>query len=401
MIRYIIILLSMLGSSQLSWTQTLDDYFSIAAENNAGLQASYKAYEAALQQVPQVSSLSDPQLSLGFYISPNGDQVIQENLKLTLTQMFPWFGTLKAQGDAAALRAEAKFHEFIDKRNQLYYQVSSAYYPLLELDYLIQIEKENIDLLTRYKFIATKKFENGESSMVDILRTDILLKEAETNHQILMEKEKPLVNQFNQLLNREKEEEVVLPKSLNLDKREVAIRQDSLIGNHPLLEALTLQVEANKASERAAQKRGLPQIGVGVEYEILKNQDDMIMPMVTLSIPIFRKKYKGAVKEAQLMQESYSLQKQEVTSSLHSTYEMVWFEIQEQKQLLSLYINQEAEAERSLNLLFSAYANSGRAFEEVLRMQQQLLSYQKLKIEASTQYDILSAELDYLIAKTR
>lgn len=401
MIRYIIILLYMLGMSQLSWTQTLDDYFTLAAENNAGLQASYKAYEAALQQVPQVSSLSDPQFSLGFYISPNGDQVIQENLKLTLTQMFPWFGTLKAQGDAAALRAEAKFHEFIDKRNQLYYQVSSAYYPLLELDYLIQIEKENIDLLTRYKFIATKKFENGESSMVDILRTDILLKEAETNHQILMEKEKPLVNQFNQLLNREKEEEVVLPKSLNLDKREVAIRQDSLIGNHPLLEALTLQVEANKASERAAQKRGLPQIGVGVEYEILKNQDDMIMPMVTLSIPIFRKKYKGAVKEAQLMQESYSLQKQEVTSSLHSTYEMVWFEIQEQKQLLSLYINQEAEAEKSLNLLFSSYANSGRAFEEVLRMQQQLLSYQKLKIEASTQYDILSAELDYLIAKTR
>ena len=401
MIRYIIILLYMLGMSQLSWTQTLDDYFTLAAENNAGLQASYKAYEAALQQVPQVSSLSDPQFSLGFYISPNGDQVIQENLKLTLTQMFPWFGTLKAQGDAAALRAEAKFHEFIDKRNQLYYQVSSAYYPLLELDYLIQIEKENIDLLTRYKFIATKKFENGESSMVDILRTDILLKEAETNHQILMEKEKPLVNQFNQLLNREKEEEVVLPKSLNLDKREVAIRQDSLIDNHPLLEALTLQVEANKASERAAQKRGLPQIGVGVEYEILKNQDDMIMPMVTLSIPIFRKKYKGAVKEAQLMQESYSLQKQEVTSSLHSTYEMVWFEIQEQKQLLSLYINQEAEAEKSLNLLFSSYANSGRAFEEVLRMQQQLLSYQKLKIEASTQYDILSAELDYLIAKTR
>ncbi|HKL72170.1 MAG TPA: TolC family protein, partial [Marinilabiliaceae bacterium] len=229
MIRYIIILLYMLGLSQLSWTQTLDDYFTQAAENNAGLQASYKAYEAALQQVPQVSSLSDPQFSLGFYISPNGDQVIQENLKLTLTQMFPWFGTLKAQGDAAALRAEAKFHEFIDKRNQLYYQVTAAYYPLLELDYLIQIEKENIDLLTRYKFIATKKFENGESSMVDILRTDILLKEAETNHQILMEKEKPLVNQFNQLLNREKEEEVVLPKSLNLDKREVAIRQDSLI----------------------------------------------------------------------------------------------------------------------------------------------------------------------------
>ncbi|HKL71108.1 MAG TPA: TolC family protein, partial [Marinilabiliaceae bacterium] len=398
---YIIILLYMLGLSQLSWTQTLDDYFTQAAENNAGLQASYKAYEAALQQVPQVSSLSDPQFSLGFYISPNGDQVIQENLKLTLTQMFPWFGTLKAQGDAAALRAEAKFHEFIDKRNQLYYQVTAAYHPLLELDYFIQVEKENIDLLTRYKFIATKKFENGDGSMVDILRTDILLKEAETNHQILIEKEKPLISQFNQLLNREKEEEVVLPKSLNLDKREVAIRQDSLIGNHPLLEALTLQVEANKASERAAQKRGLPQIGVGVEYEILKNQDDMIMPMVTLSIPIFRKKYKGAVKEAQLMQESYSLQKQEVTSSLHSTYEMVWFEIQEQKQLLSLYINQEAEAEKSLNLLFSSYANSGRAFEEVLRMQQQLLSYQKLKIEASTQYDILSAELDYLIAKTR
>jgi outer membrane protein, heavy metal efflux system len=47
--------------------------------------------------------------------------------------MFPWFGTLKAQGDAAALLAEAKYQSFLDARNQLFYQVAAAYHPLYEL----------------------------------------------------------------------------------------------------------------------------------------------------------------------------------------------------------------------------------------------------------------------------
>ncbi|PIZ06662.1 MAG: TolC family protein, partial [Flavobacteriales bacterium CG_4_10_14_0_8_um_filter_32_5] len=114
----------------------------------------------------------------------------------------------------------------------------------------------------------------------------------------------------------------------------------------------------------------------------------------------FRGKYNASVKEAQLMQESYTYQKEEMTNSLLSNYEMAWFEIQQQQQLLELYEQQIQTTQQSLNLLFTSYGNSGKEFEEVLRMQQQLLKYQKMRATALTQYQIAVAKINYLTSKT-
>jgi len=123
--------------------------------------------------------------------------------------------------------------------------------------------------------------------------------------------------------------------------------------------------------------------------------------MVSVSLPIFRGKYKAAQKEAQLMQESYSLQREEAANRLTSSYDMIWFEIQKQIELIQLYEEQIQESWQSLNLLFSAYSNSGKDFEEVLRMQQQILKYQKMKATALSEYHIAIAEMDYITAKSK
>ena len=168
-------------------------------------------------------------------------------------------------------------------------------------------------------------------------------------------------------------------------------------------------MEATKASELAASKQGLPKFGIGLDYVMVgkrsdvtmpDNGKDVIMPMVTMTIPIFRGKYNASVKEAQLMQESYAYQKEEMTNNLLSNYEMVWFEIQQQQQLLELYEQQIQTAQQSLSLLFTSYGNSGKEFEEVLRMQQQLLKYQKMRATALTQYQIAVAKINYITSKT-
>ena len=383
--------------------QSLQDYFKIASQNNPGLQAKYKEFEAALQKVPQVSSLPDPTFSFGYFIPKMGSQ----RAELTINQMFPWFGTLGAKADAAALSAEAKYQTFLDARNQLFFQVSAAYYPLYELRRWQQIERDNIEILETYKSIANTKFRNGLAPMVDVLRVDIMLKDATTDLEILKQKEKPLVTTFNKLLNRDENAEVEFQDSLEIEFVEVNPRRDSLLANNPLLEALELKVQANKANERAAQKQGLPQLGVGLGYMIMdknaaggmtENGKDVLMPMVSASIPIFRKKYKAAKNEAQMMQESYALQKEETANTLVSNYETTWFELQSQQHLIELYDQQIQVSEQALNLLFSAYSNSGEQFEEVLRMQQQLLKYEKMKATAEAQYMIELARLKYLTA---
>lgn len=390
-----IIFLVILGITTLQ-AQTLDEYYRTAAENNPGLQSKYKEFEAALQKIPQVKSLPDPTFSFSY----NFPKMMSQSASFSLTQMFPWFGTLKAQGNAAALMGEAQYQSFLDARNQLYFQVSAAYYPLYELENLRQIEKKNIDLLETYKSIANSKFKNGMAPMVDVLRVDIMLKDAVTNLSILEKKEKPLMTTFNKLLNRDVSEEVTIDSSLAAEELQDSFRRDSLLANNPMLNALDLKIEASEASEVAAQKQGLPKLGVGLEYAIMDNGRNIVMPMVSVSIPIFRKKYKAAKREAQLMQESYALQKNEIVNSLTSNYEMTWFQIQQQKELIDLYQQQTLQTNQSLNLLFSAYSNSGKDFEEVLRMQQQLLKYEKMKATAEVEYQIALAKLNYITAKT-
>jgi len=407
--RYITILIATLFFSILNFAQTLDDYFKIAAENNPGLQAIYKEYEAALQKVPQVNTPPDPTFSFGYFISPVETRVGPQQAKFSLTQMFPWFGTLKSQGNVAALMAEAKFQSFIDARNKLYFQVASTYYPLYELKDFVRIELENISILESYKTIASQKFKNGTGTMVDVLRVDIMLKDAQTNLSILRDKEKPLLTTFNKLLNRSETELVQISDTLKSENLSDYYRKDSLIAANPKLKALDLKLQASQAAETVAQKQGLPKLGVGLDYVLVGERTDIsmpdngknvLMPMVSVSIPIFRAKYNASVKESRLMQESYTLQKQEVTNTLFSEYEMVWFQVQQQLQLISLYQQQIQTSQQSLNLLFTSYGNSGKEFEEVLRMQQQLLKYQKMSATALVQYHIAVEKINYITSKS-
>jgi outer membrane protein TolC len=186
------------------------------------------------------------------------------------------------------------------------------------------------------------------------------------------------------------------------------ILPDSIQSN-PMLESLDLKIQASEANERVAQKQGMPKLGAGLDYVLVGEREDMVvadngknvlMPMVTMSLPIFRGKYKGAQKEAQLMQESYSLEKEELTNRLYGSYYRYSFDMKIQDDLLLLYDRQIKTTEQTLDLLYNSYSNSGRDFEEVLRIQQQLLEFQKMKLKAIVTYNTSLAQINYLTAKT-
>ena len=233
-----------------------------------------------------------------------------------------------------------------------------------------------------------------------------MLKDAVTNLEILEKKQKPLLTSFNRLLNRDEEEEVQIADSLSVEKH--LISRDSLWIDHPVLNELDLRIKASEKQEVLAKKQGLPKLGVGLDYVVVGERTDMsvpdngqdaLMPMVSVGIPIFRGKYHAAKKEAQIMQERYSLQKEDRINQLTSSYEMAVFDRNQQVEFIQLYDEQIAETQQILNLLLSAYSNSGKEFEEVLRIQQQLLKYKKLKAAALTNYYTAIAKLNYIIAK--
>ncbi len=404
---FLVILVSVTGIMGMNG-QSLDAFFSIAAENNPGLQSKYKDFEAAMQRVPQMRALPDPTLSFGYFISSVETRVGPQKARFSLSQMFPWFGTLKAKGDVAALEAEASYQSFLDARNKLYYTLAQAYYPLYELKQWKQIELENNDILQSYKTIANSKFENGSATLADVLRVDILLMESDTRIKILDKKEKPLLATFNNLINRNSDEAVKVSLSPPLEILSEDFSKDSLFFDNPLLKEIELKIEATQAAEKLARKQGWPNLGVGFDYVIVGEHADMnltdsgkdiLMPMISLSIPVFRSKYNAAIKEAQLKQESYTLRHEEFSNTLSATYENIWFQLQQHQELIKLYEQQQNSLQHILELLFTAYSNSGNDFEELLRTQQQLLKYRTRKATSETEYLIAVAHINYLIAK--
>ena len=232
-LRYLILVLALYATSVSS--QTLQDYLSIASQNNPEIQSAYKEFEAALQKASQVSSLPDPSLTVSAFGRMIETRVGAQEARFSLMQMFPWFGTLEAKKNAANLMAEASFQKFIDSRNEVFLEIKKTYSELYEINKMIQLEEENLQILNDYRELALSKFRSGKGAMVDVVRIDIKRNESETNIQLLKDQMHPLQVDFNSLMNRELNDFVNIPDALPLVEISTPIIKDSLFNSNPKL----------------------------------------------------------------------------------------------------------------------------------------------------------------------
>jgi outer membrane protein TolC len=189
---------------------------------------------------------------------------------------------------------------------------------------------------------------------------------------------------FNNLLNVDSNREVHTPAILwtddiGLDKKEV---WDSILAkNHQLL-TLSLQQEAFEYRKELAEKQGKPNFSVGVDYTVigqgsnnLTGTDAIVFPMVGISIPLYRNKYKAMVNEVVFLQEAKGFEKTDQENFLETIMENGWNDYLDSNRRIDLYTSQLELAEQSLKLLETEYATSNTNFEEILRMERKQLQY--------------------------
>ncbi len=406
-VRYRLVFL-FFGLTSLARAQVLDDLLTRAAENSPALRAKYAEFEAALQRVAQAHALPDPTISFGYFISPVETRVGPQRARLSLNQMFPWFGTLAAKKDMSTDEAQARYLDFVNARNELAYKVKAAWYPLYEVRRIRSLQQENRDILSSLKQLATASFRNGKGGMTDVIRVDIMLDMADTEIRLLEDKESPLLTRLRTLVNLPAGFAVDLPDSMDVPGDEVTISSDSLSAN-PALAAFDARIRSAESRAVAARRNGLPRFGVGIDYVIVDGRSDMVvpdngkdvvMPMLSVSLPLYRGNYRSAYKEARFSQAALTAAREDYANELASQYETARFEMNRARQMAALYRSQITKTNQALDLLLSRYANSGNDFEEVLRMQQDVLKYRMAAATAVKDYHTALARLEYLTAKT-
>lgn len=227
---------------------------------------------------------------------------------------------------------------------------------------------------------------SGNTSMADVLRAQIEIKEMENNLASLQDARMPLITRFNNLLNRSRTDTVILVDTLLPGKLhpELVEMHESHLQNSPMIKMLDAEYEVYQSQKRMAKLQGRPMVGLGVNYMIFSPNtsgempmggDNMVMPMISFNLPIYRKKFNALIREAELKEEAVTQQKSAATNELDVLWEEGINALKDAERKLKLYKEQYQLAEQALEIMITSYATNGVSFEEILRVQQQLLDY--------------------------
>lgn len=246
----------------------------------------------------------------------------------------------------------------------------------------------------------------GQNQMVNLFRIQMEINTLENNLALLNDKLKTDEVSFNRYLNRAPTNEVFIEDSLSEQKLPININSlvDS-ISNNPMIKMYLADSVAYNTRIKMIKRMSYPMIGIGVNYSIVKkvenstsmmNGQDMIMPMLTVSLPIYRKKYNSMQREAEFLRDASTYSSANARNDIYVSFQQATQNLNDAERRILLYSKQTILAEKSLDLIITSFSVNGSDFEEILRMEQQLLDFEFKKIEAITNKNTIIAQLLFL-----
>jgi len=451
---FLALVLSASAFSQQS--DSLMNYLKIAVQNNPTVMQRYNEYQAALEKVPQVGSLPDPQLELGVFLSPmeliGGNQVAD----IKLMQMFPWFGVIKNAKDEMGLMAKAKYETFRDAKLQVCYDVQRTWFDLYKIRQNIRISQENVDLLKTIERLTIVKFRSGSlgggstaspgggmsggatpanagsssgmntmggnsatatvlrpeastgsssmgsssgtTSLSDVYQIQIETGNLEDNIASLRNEEQVVIARFNSQLNRPQKTSVYVPDLLPNEPLDITYLSvsDSMFTRNPMLGMLQYEQQSLEARVKMQKQMGLPMVGLGINYSVIAkspmststmNGQDMIMPMLTVTLPIYRKKYDAQQSETKFLKKATEQNYQATANALQTEYYEALQLYNDAQRRMKLYDSQSQLAKKSLDIMIKTFSSSASGLTDILRIRQQLFSYELKQVEATTDFN--------------
>lgn len=398
--------------AQAQSSDSLSTYIAAAIRNNPAVIGGYNAYKAQVMSACGAGSLNDPTIQVGVFPKSmqhvNGKQIAT----FTIMQMFPWFGTLKAGRENMEYKAESAYQKFRADGIALAYDVQKQWYAMLATQEKIKAVKGKISLLEDIKKLALLTYKT-QSRMRNAKMSDQLRLEAEEQNleeQIASLEAKAALQrqQFNIVMHRDANAPLVVPDTIAL--REMpSISWNDIEAQDPLLQKSVADGKAFEAQERLATNMGKPTFSVGLQYMLngkvmnpkMDNMNgmDMVMPMVTVSVPIYRRKIYMSKEAAKLNKISTDYAYQNRQDALKSEYLSIGQRAEDVKRKVELYDKEVKILDRTLSLMNTEYATGSTSLTDILETNRQYIDYALKKAEAYADYNTLVAEYEKMASR--
>lgn len=388
----------------LSNAQQLQFLIEEALTNNPEVQSFELKYKVAKEKVNEVTTFPNTQIGVGYFVSEPETRTGAQQFKISAKQMLPFFGTITARENYINSLADAVYEDIAITKRKLTVTVSQSYYTLYALEKKQSILDDNIKLLKTYEKLALTSVEVGNASAVDVLRLQMRQNELEQLKQVIEQDYLAELTAFNKLLNRNKETEVHLDNELNMSTENTLIKANDL-SLHPELLKYDKLYHSIEQSELLNKKEGKPMLGFGLDYiavserpnmEFSDNGKDIIMPMVSVSIPIFNNKYKSKSTQNKLKQQEILAQKESRLNTLETLLDRAIKKSNAAQISYNTQAKNLKQAKDAETILIKSYETGTIDFNDVLDIQELQLKFQMNQIESIKNYYIQTTLINYL-----
>ena len=402
--RYIIVIVLAFFALTKTNAQDLASYIQEAEKNNPEIQAFELRYNIAEEKVNEADWLPNTVVGTGYFVSEPETRTGAQRARFSVSQMLPWFGTISAREDYASSMAEAQYVDISIAKRKLALSVSQSYYMLYSIRAKQLVLDKNIQLLETYERLALTSVEVGKASAVDVLRLQIRQNELVQQKEVLEQDYLAEQVLFNNLLNRDETIAVEVVNQMMIPDVDPLVLNENLQLNPELIKYDKLY-ESVEQSELLNQKESAPNIGFGLDYvpvserpdmNFVDNGKDIVMPMVSISIPIFNNKYKSVTKQNELRQLEIKSQKENRLNKLETLLAQAKYNRNATRIKFNVQTDNLKQANDAEEILIKNYETGTINFNDVLDVQELQLKFQINLIESIKGYYIQYALINYL-----
>lgn len=399
--RIIYISLVFIFTSTLGYGQSVESLITMAKEYNPGLKSMRMNYEASLLKVDQVNDWPDPKINVGLGVLPIETRLGAQRLKIGISQMIPWKGSLDAKSNVAKSMAEVQSYADEVKEIDIEYAIRTSYAMLQFLDSKKEIIRQRLEILNVLEDLSKSAVRSGKGKLSNVLFTVRKREILEADLSLISQKMQQPTIMINRWTGRPLNTEVLLPQI-----SEDALLKNELIkyaeNDHPQFRIFENQIKASDSKILLTNYDSKPKIGVGLDYayidgrndvEIPGNGRDILMPMGNISIPIHTGRYKAIRQEETIRQEAIQAKREEVQDMYKAEIELAYTTIEYTEQVIVKYQSLKTITKETLKLMRTEYASEGTRFEELLRLEMELIDYDLEILKARYEQELSKATL--------
>ena len=382
----------------LGTNSSLGDFLTYAMLNQPKVEAAYYDWAASVERITTARSLPDPQFTFQMDI-----QNIVTSIMPGLMGTIPWPDKLRVGANIASAQSRAKYFAFQSAVLASAFEVKRAYYQLYFLSEKVRVNQETLQLLNELEKLARDQNEVGKVTLQDVLRAQIEQDRLTTAIANLEDSRSSLLAQFKAALGM-KPGEPAPPLPQHFESTSLDLTSDKLfetaLEQNQRLKALEAEVRAAEASISLARKGRLPDFSLGFMADVKMNPALYRVPggPGTLSLPIWRDKIAAQIAEAQANKRSAEARLSDEQIALAVDFAERSYLYREATRNLSL-LNEKLlpKARRSLEVARSGYLAGQIDFFNLTDTERTLLGFKLDKVEATTQREVVLAELSLII----